>query len=187
MPASTFYSSYVLPSRPARPTLSGSKVPPPNPTASTQSSRAVSPPPDPAEDSTPPADAPRPLDPQTFLAHLDIKHTPQKKLAPFLKLIEKDGMIKLKEVRGELMLFSVDAKHPALTQAQSWGWTTIGAEEKRQRDLEAESSSTNGLGSGREILVEEVWFPEGGVDAFFESCGVRLAPHSHIFFFNKCD
>ncbi|QRV92723.1 translation initiation factor SUI1 [Ceratobasidium sp. AG-Ba] len=139
MPASTLYSSHILPSRPARPVL------PESPSASD------------AADSGP-------LDPKVFLAHLDIKHTPQKKLAPFLKMIEKDGIIKLKDVRGELLVFSVDAEHPALVEAKKWGWKTIGAEEK-----EKEKEGENGSGS-KEILVEEVWFPEAGSEAFFEAC-----------------
>ncbi|KAG9105255.1 hypothetical protein FRC07_009449, partial [Ceratobasidium sp. 392] len=93
-----------------------------------------------------------------------------KKLAPFLKSIEKDGIIKLKEVRGELLVFSVDAEHPALVSAGSWGWKTIGAEEKKAKEREAESANANGSGS-KEILVEERWFPEAPVEGFFEACG----------------
>ncbi|KAG8738037.1 hypothetical protein FRC10_007387 [Ceratobasidium sp. 414] len=158
MPASTLYSSHILPSRPARPVLPGSST-------SAQSSRAASPGPDASEAST----APLALDPKVFLAHLDIKHTPQKKLAPFLKSIEKDGIIKLKDVRGELLVFSVDAEHPALVGARSWGWKTVGAEQ--QKGKEAENANANGLGPRKEMLVEEVWFPEAAVERFFEACG----------------
>ncbi|KAG9100249.1 hypothetical protein FRC06_004353 [Ceratobasidium sp. 370] len=159
MPASTLYSSHILPSRPARPMLPGSST-------SAQSSRAASPGPGASETST----ASPALDPKVFLSHLDIKHTPQKKLAPFLKSIEKDGIIKLKDVRGELLVFSVDAEHPALVGARSWGWGTVGAEEKKEKEREADASG-NGSGSGKEILVEEVWFPEAAAEGFFEACG----------------
>ncbi|CAE7195052.1 unnamed protein product, partial [Rhizoctonia solani] len=141
IPASTFYSSHILPSRPARPTIPSSN------------------------------DAEQHIDPKIFLSHLDIKHTPHKKLAPFLKTFEKDGILKLKDVRGELLVFSVDAKHPALVDAGKWGWKTIGAEEKKEKDKD---NATDG--SVKEILIEEVWFPEASTESFFEACG-ESAPH----------
>ncbi|CAE6442338.1 unnamed protein product [Rhizoctonia solani] len=143
LPASTFYSSHILSSRPARPMLPSSN------------------------------EAEQPIDPKTFLSHLDIKHTPHKKLAPFLKTIEKDGIIKLKDVRGELLVFSVDAKHPALVEAGKWGWKTVGAEEKKEKAREKDDTAD---GSAKEILVEEVWFPEASTEGFFEACG-ESAPH----------
>ncbi|KAB5591361.1 Eukaryotic translation initiation factor 2D [Ceratobasidium theobromae] len=143
LPASTFYSSHILPSRPARPTL------------------------------PPGTEIGQPLDPKTFLSHLDIKHTSYKKLASFLKTFEKDGIIKLKEVRGELLVFSVDSEHPALVDAGKWGWKTVGAEDKKERERE---KGTEAGGQGKEILVEEVWFPEANTEGFFEACG-ESAPH----------
>ncbi|CAE6503918.1 unnamed protein product [Rhizoctonia solani] len=143
IPASTFYSSHILPSRPARPTLPSSN------------------------------EAEQPIDPKTFLSHLDIKHTPHKKLASFLKTFEKDGILKLKDVRGELLLFSVDTKHPALVEAGKWGWKTIWTEEKHKREREQNDATG---GPVKEILVEEVWFPEASTESFFESCG-ESAPH----------
>ncbi|KAL5632360.1 hypothetical protein ACGC1H_005357 [Rhizoctonia solani] len=143
IPASTFYSSHILPSRPARPTLPSS------------------------------SETEQHIDPKTFLSHLDIRHTSHKKLASFLKTFEKDGILKLKDVRGELLLFSVDAKHPALVDAGKWGWKTIWTEEKHKRERE-QSNATGG--SVKEILVEEVWFPEASTEGFFESCG-ESAPH----------
>ncbi|KAH7322078.1 hypothetical protein B0J17DRAFT_723750 [Rhizoctonia solani] len=143
LPASTFYSSHILPSRPARPTLPSSN------------------------------ETEQPIDPKTFLSHLDIKHTPHKKLASFLKTFEKDGIIKLKDVRGELLVFSVDAKHPALVEAGKWGWKTIGTEEKKEKEREKDNSPDR---SAKEILVEEVWFPEASTESFFEACG-ESAPH----------
>ncbi|ELU42300.1 eukaryotic translation initiation factor SUI1 family protein [Rhizoctonia solani AG-1 IA] len=127
LPASTFYSSHILPSRPARPILPQSN------------------------------ETDEPIDPKTFISHLDIKHTSHKKLAPFLKGFEKDGILKLKDVRGELLIFSVDTKHPALVEAIKWGWKTVGAEERKEKEREKESTTG---GSTKEILVEEVWFSE---------------------------
>ncbi|KAG8723434.1 hypothetical protein FRC09_003336 [Ceratobasidium sp. 395] len=160
MPASTLYSTHILPSRPARPMLQGSST-------SVQPSREGSP----DANTTGTSTTASALDPKVFLAHLDIKHTPQKKLAPFLKAIEKDGIVKLKEVRGELLVFSVDAEHPVLVGARSWGWKTIGAEEKKEREREADVANANGSGSKKEITVEEAWFPEAPVEGFFEACG----------------
>ncbi|CAE6440089.1 unnamed protein product, partial [Rhizoctonia solani] len=146
LPASTFYSSHILPSRPARPTLPQSN------------------------------ETDEPIDPKTLLSHLDIKHTSHKKLAPFLKGFEKDGILKLKDVRGELLIFSVDTKHPALVEAIKWGWKTVGAEERKEKEREKESTTG---GSTKEILVEEVWFSEANTDGFFELCG-ESAPHYPI-------
>ncbi|KAG9082546.1 hypothetical protein FS749_006778, partial [Ceratobasidium sp. UAMH 11750] len=151
MPASTLYSSHILPSRPARPML-------PESSTSAQPSRDASP-------GLSASDTSTALDPKVFLAHLDIKHTPQKKLASFLKSIEKDGIIKLKDVRGELLVFSLNAEHPALVGARSWGWKTIGVEEKKEKEREVENPGA------KEILVEEVWFPGATVEGFFEACG----------------
>ncbi|KAF8713244.1 Translation initiation factor SUI1, partial [Rhizoctonia solani] len=143
LPASTFYSSHILPSRPARPTLPQSN------------------------------ETDEPIDPKTLLSHLDIKHTSHKKLAPFLKGFEKDGILKLKDVRGELLIFLVDTKHPALVEAIKWGWKTVGAEERKEKEREKESTTD---GSTKEILVEEVWFSEANTNRFFEACG-ESAPH----------
>ncbi|CAE6439419.1 unnamed protein product, partial [Rhizoctonia solani] len=111
--------------------------------------------------------------PKTLLSHLDIKHTSHKKLAPFLKGFEKDGILKLKDVRGELLIFSVDTKHPALVEAIKWGWKTVGAEERKEKEREKEGTAD---GSTKEILVEEVWFSDANTDGFFEACG-ESAPH----------
>ncbi|KAF8599412.1 hypothetical protein BDV93DRAFT_546886 [Ceratobasidium sp. AG-I] len=169
MPASTFYSSHILPSRPARPVLPENSLALPVPKATPGSSRSTSPLPDPAEASTP-SSIPTELDPKVFLAHLDIKHTPQKKLAPFLKTIEKDGIIKLKDVRGELLIFSADIAHPALIEARKWGWKTVGAEKEREAEINA-AAGGSGLGQKKEVTVEEVWFPEASTTGFFEACG----------------
>ncbi|CAE6427377.1 unnamed protein product [Rhizoctonia solani] len=145
LPASTFYSSHVLPSRPARPILPQTN------------------------------ETDQPIDPKLFISHLDIKHTSHKKLATFLKTFEKDGILKLKDVRGELLVFSIDAKHPALAEAGKWGWKTTGSEERSKK--ERESSEENGTnGTAKEIIVEEVWFPEASTEGFFEVCG-QSAPH----------
>ncbi|KAF8755133.1 Translation initiation factor SUI1 [Rhizoctonia solani] len=149
LPASTFYSSHILPSRPARPILPQSN------------------------------ETDEPIDPKTFLSHLDIKHTSHKKLAPFLKGFEKDGILKLKDVRGELLIFSVDTKHPALVEAIKWGWKTVGAEERKEKEREKESTTG---GSTKEILVEEVWFSEANTDGFFELCGESIRPTPSLWF-----
>lgn len=168
MPVSTFYSSHILPSRPARPVLPESS---PALSAPSGNSRSASPLPNPAETTTS-SSTPAELDPKVFLAHLDIKHTPQKKLAPFLKTLEKDGIIKLKDVRGELLIFSVDVAHPALIEARKWGWKTIGAEKEKEAGING-TSNGSGLGQKKEITVEEVWFPEATTTSFFEACGER--------------
>jgi translation initiation factor 2D len=142
LPASTFYSSHVLPSRPARPILPQTN------------------------------ETDQPIDPKLFISHLDIKHTSHKKLATFLKTFEKDGILKLKDVRGELLVFSIDAKHPALAEAGKWGWKTTGSEERSKKERElSEENGTNG--TAKEIVVDEVWFPEASTEGFFEACGQR--------------
>ncbi|KAG1728967.1 uncharacterized protein EDB91DRAFT_840487 [Suillus paluster] len=70
MSASTLYSTYILPSRPASS--------PSQPTISTP---------------------------------IDIKHSSHKSLAYFLKSAEKQGLLKLKEIKSELMVFSVTTSH----------------------------------------------------------------------------
>ncbi|KAG8702592.1 hypothetical protein FRC11_011374, partial [Ceratobasidium sp. 423] len=143
--ASNFYSSHILPSRPARPIL-----------------RSLD-------------ESKQPIDPNIFLSHPDIKHTPRKKLAPFLKAFEKYRILELKYVRGELLVFSMDTKHPALAMAVEWSWETIGDKEKKIKSRR--ESTTHGSTGG--IVVEEIWFPDSRTAGFFEACRENALHYTH--------
>ena len=67
MPASTFNTSHLLPSRPVHP---------------------------------------------IFATPVDIKHSTHKNLGAFLKLCEKEGLMTLKQSKGDVLLAGVSKNHP---------------------------------------------------------------------------
>jgi translation initiation factor 2D len=118
--ATTFYTSYILPSRPAHP-----------PTAHTL---------------------------------VDIKHSTHKSLTAFLKLCEKDGLIKLKDMKSELVITAVFPDHADVASHQSY--TTLkDAEAKREEREEAEKNRIRGL-----VIVEK-WKPHQQTIPFFQQAG----------------
>lgn len=50
----------------------------------------------------------------------DIKKSSWKKLQKFLKVIEKSGLLKTKEQRGETMIMSIQWSHPTLQQVTKY-------------------------------------------------------------------
>lgn len=53
-------------------------------------------------------------------AEVDIKKSSWKKLQKFLKAMEKSGLLKTKEQRGETMLISVNWSHPSLQEVRKY-------------------------------------------------------------------
>ncbi|KAG2047472.1 hypothetical protein BDR06DRAFT_985159 [Suillus hirtellus] len=126
MPASTFYSAYILPSRPAQ-SPSQSFV------------------------STP----------------IDIKHSTHKSLAYFLKSAEKQGLLKLKEIKSELMVFSVATSHADVVAHRpylSLKDVAIRNEKRGQREEEERSRV-------KELEVTELWKPHLQSLTFFAEAG----------------
>ncbi|KAG8908931.1 hypothetical protein FRB99_000034 [Tulasnella sp. 403] len=95
---------------------------------------------------------------------LDLKHSSYKSLSKFLKAIEKDGILKVKDIHGITTVISADVSHPDVVAHKPF--TTVGqvdAKEraKAEREKAAEESVTP-------LQITELWKPHGTVLALFE-------------------
>ncbi|KAH7908853.1 hypothetical protein BJ138DRAFT_1115485 [Hygrophoropsis aurantiaca] len=124
IPASTFYSSHILPSRPA----------------------FFSPTP-----STP----------------VDIKHSSHKSLTAFLKSAEKDGLLKLKDMKFDVLVLGVIPKHKDVEAHRVY--TSLRdvelKNEKRENREEEERTKV------KELVVRELWKPHQQSMKFFADGG----------------
>ncbi|GJJ09213.1 hypothetical protein Clacol_003435 [Clathrus columnatus] len=98
---------------------------------------------------------------------VDIKHSSHKNLTSFLKTLEKDGLIKLKDFKGDLNVLSVQASHSEVRQHEPY--RTIGekekAEEKRATEEKIKQEKV------KETLVRELWRPSASNVELFKLTG----------------
>jgi translation initiation factor 2D len=126
MNSSTFYSTYILPSRPA----------------------------------------PLPSQP-TISTPIDIKHSSHKSLAFFLKSAEKQGLLKLKDTKSDVMVFSVAASHADVVAHKpylSLKDVSLRNEKRGQREEEERSRV-------KELEIKEFWKPHLQSLKFFAGAG----------------
>lgn len=83
--------------------------------------------------------------------------------------MEKDGILKLKEMGGDLVVVSVDAAHVDVVSVRKW--RTVGEEERKQKVREKREAEI--LGKTGLLEVREVYKPIGGVVALFEAAGAK--------------
>jgi translation initiation factor 2D len=103
------------------------------------------------------------------LNQINIKLSSYKKLKPFLKAMEKEGILKLKETAGDLVVMTVDAAHPDVVGVGKW--RTVGEEERKQKAREVREAENSGK---TELLeVKEVYKPIGAVVSLFEAVGAK--------------
>lgn len=126
MPASTFYSTYILPSRPAQ------------------------------SPSQPPVSTP-----------IDIKHSSHKSLAYFFKSAEKQGLLKLKEIKSELMVFSLATSHANVVAHRPYLSLKDVALRNEKRGQREEEERTR----VKELEVTELWKPHLQSLKFFADAG----------------
>ncbi|KAF8937533.1 hypothetical protein BGZ58_002564 [Dissophora ornata] len=100
-------------------------------------------------------------------AEADIKKSSWKKMAKWLKAVEKQDLIKCKEIKGELVLHSVNWKHPQLVGFR--GHKTVEQQAKRLAKIEAESSQVNSEAKILEVL--EAYRPNNVSACLFEATG----------------
>ncbi|KAL4071554.1 hypothetical protein V8B97DRAFT_2042362 [Scleroderma yunnanense] len=137
--AGTFYSSYILPFRPAF-------------VRHTHSDTAS------GNDESSPTYPP-----------IDIKHSSHKSLATFLKCLDKQGVLTVKDMKPEPLVISVFASHPDVISHQLY--TSLRdvqlKEEKREKKAEEEKSKA------KEMEVRELWKPHAhsGSERFFFEAG----------------
>ncbi|KAG0202365.1 hypothetical protein BGX28_005119 [Mortierella sp. GBA30] len=100
-------------------------------------------------------------------AEADIKKSSWKKLAKWLKIVEKQDLIKCKEIKGELFLLGVNWNHPQLKAFG--GHKTVEQQAARQAKVEAESSQASADVKMLEVL--EAYRPNTASADLFESTG----------------
>ncbi|KAI8991996.1 hypothetical protein BDF20DRAFT_847680 [Mycotypha africana] len=90
-----------------------------------------------------------PCRPLEFVNEVDIKKSSWKKLQKFLKTMEKAGLLKTKEQRGETMITSINYSHPSLQNLQPYrtmeAATTAASQsssKENRNDIENTSKST---------------------------------------------
>lgn len=99
---------------------------------------------------------------------IDIKHSSHKSLTAFLKSMDKEGLIKLKDIKPDgLVVMSVSRKHNAvITHAL---YPTL-------RDLELKATKATKrdeqvqANKGKDIIVRELWKPHLVTTSFFSHC-----------------
>ncbi|EIN05785.1 hypothetical protein PUNSTDRAFT_145708 [Punctularia strigosozonata HHB-11173 SS5] len=122
IPATTFYTTYILPHRP---------------------SNILSPTP------------------------IDIKHSAFKSLSTFLKACEKDGLLSLKPVKGDVVVTGAKANHPEVLAHLAYHTIEMEENEERRvaREREAEAKKP------KEMVVTEIWQPNEATARLFEELG----------------
>ncbi|KAF8491966.1 hypothetical protein JB92DRAFT_2752438 [Gautieria morchelliformis] len=109
----------------------------------------------------------RPLSSQAISTPVDIKHSNYKNLTAFLRTIEKDGFLRLKDFKGDLNILGVNASHPEIQAHVSY--QTVGDKEKREETKTKREKSDRG--KVKEIIVRELWKPHAQSVQFFEAIG----------------
>ncbi|KAF9283710.1 hypothetical protein BGZ68_005199 [Mortierella alpina] len=100
-------------------------------------------------------------------AEADIKKSSWKKLAKWLKVVEKQDLVKCKEIKGELFLLGVNWNHAQLKAFG--GHKTVEQQAARQAKAEAESSQAGAEEKVLEVL--EAYRPNSNSADLFESTG----------------
>ncbi|KAF9958119.1 hypothetical protein BGZ72_000863 [Mortierella alpina] len=100
-------------------------------------------------------------------AEADIKKSSWRKLAKWLKVVEKQDLIKCKDIKGELFLLSVNWNHAQLKAFG--GHKTVEQQAARQAKAEAESSQASTDEKVLEVL--EAYRPNSNSADLFESTG----------------
>ncbi|CDO75463.1 hypothetical protein BN946_scf184823.g17 [Trametes cinnabarina] len=102
---------------------------------------------------------------------IDVKHSTFKNVKTFLKASAKDGLIKLKESKSDVMVTAIFPQHPDVLSQRPH--RTIGdietkakkAEDRQQKEREAEEKRKG------EIQVSELWKPFGTTVPLFVAAG----------------
>lgn len=126
MTSSTFYSTYILPSRPA----------------------------------------PSPSQP-IISTPIDIKHSSHKSLASFLKSAEKQGLLKLKDAKSDVMVISVVTSHADVVAHKTYLSLKDVSLKKEKREQREEVEQ----GRVKELEIKELWKPHLQSLKFFSGAG----------------
>ena len=111
---------------------------------------------------------------------MDIKHSTFKSFGAFLKQSEKQGLLKLKDARGEVNILSLnsDADDVILHRIHS----TVGDYEntkKKKKEREGKREAANEA-KEKQITVEELWKPHLSTVKLFEEAKLECASISGL-------
>lgn len=95
-----------------------------------------------------------------------IKNSSFKKLKPFLKSLEKDGIVRLKEMGGDLNIMALDTVHPEVTGVKKYR-TVADVEKRKQNEKNKEANQE----ADKTMTITELYKPQGNLKALFEAAG----------------
>jgi translation initiation factor 2D len=98
-----------------------------------------------------------------------IKHSSFKKLKPFMKSVEKEGILKLKELSGELSITAVDLSHAKI--AEQPRYRTVGDDQKKISKAKAAEEAANA--APKTMTITELYKSHGSSSALFKAVGAR--------------
>jgi translation initiation factor 2D len=119
----------------------------------------------------------RRFDPTPPTTPVDIKHSTFKSLTAFLKSTDKDGLIKLKEMKGkgstggDVVITAVYPNHKdvlAHVKHATVGEVEAKREKKEARAKERQEEERK---KGRELIIKELWKPHLQTVSFFDGAG----------------
>lgn len=95
---------------------------------------------------------------------INIKNSSHRSLTSFLKTLEKEGLLKLKDLRGDLNILSVQPKHSEVLQHEAYK-TISDVEEQTKNDISEQKER-------KRMLVGRFWVPSNSATKqVFELCG----------------
>ncbi|EIW56725.1 eukaryotic translation initiation factor SUI1 family protein [Trametes versicolor FP-101664 SS1] len=105
------------------------------------------------------------------LSAIDVKQSTFKNVKTFLKNSAKDGLIKIKETKSDVMVTAVFPKHPDVAGHHSH--RTVGDMEARAKKAETRENEEREAEEKRkgEFQVAELWQPSGTTVPFFVTAG----------------
>ncbi|KAJ2156202.1 hypothetical protein GGF46_005353 [Coemansia sp. RSA 552] len=103
---------------------------------------------------------------------IDIKKSTYKKLAKFLKAAEKQGLVKLKDIRGETHVKSLSWKHPDMVQYQPYR-VRSGARAKTSEETAGgpKQAAQDGNGARPAVGISELIKPPKELAPLFDDVG----------------
>ncbi|RSH89032.1 hypothetical protein EHS25_002694 [Saitozyma podzolica] len=104
-----------------------------------------------------------------------------KKLSKWMKEASKEGLLKIKETKGEVIVTGFDPSHPGIENHAPH--VTLAEEDIKVAKRAAREATvtdvpipgTTKQGKSKELVIEELWKPSGGAVSFWEACGVDKA------------
>ncbi|KIP12172.1 hypothetical protein PHLGIDRAFT_370577 [Phlebiopsis gigantea 11061_1 CR5-6] len=98
---------------------------------------------------------------------VDIKSSTHKNVKTFLKAAAKEGLLKLKETKGDLVVTAVHPTHPAVAAHRTY--TTLAVVDAKREKAAARAAAA--AQQTEEIAVAEVWKPFGPTLGLFVAAG----------------